>query len=187
MTTEDLEELRRRITLVYIDKGYPNSGAVIPDQAVADGSITMQVIEGRLSEIRIQGTKWFRPSYFRDRIELTAGPPFNMNPLRDRLQVLLQDDRVERLNAELKPGAVPGEAILEVAVQETNPFRAFVEYNNYLNPTVGENQLRGTIAHRNLTGHGDVLNVSFGASAQASPYRGRSLSKPRCIVRDPSE
>jgi len=170
VTTEDLEELRRRITLVYIDKGYPNSGAVIPDQAVADGSITMQVIEGRLSEIRIQGTKWFRPSYFRDRIELTAGPPFNMNPLRDRLQVLLQDDRVERLNAELKPGAVPGEAILEVAVQETNPFRAFVEYNNYLNPTVGENQLRGTIAHRNLTGHGDVLNVSFGASAQASPF-----------------
>ena len=54
-----------------------------------------------------------------------AGPPFNMNPLRDRLQVLLQDDRVERLNAELKPGAVPGEAILEVAVQETNPFRAY--------------------------------------------------------------
>ncbi len=170
VTTEDLEELRRQITLAYIDKGYPIPGRYIPDQAVADGSITMQVIEGRLSDIRIQGTKWFRPSYFRDRIELTAGPPFNMNPLRDRLQVLLQDDRVERLNAELKPGAVPGEAILHVAVQEANPFRAFVEYNNYLNPTVGENQLRGTIAHRNLTGHGDVLSVSFGGSAQASPF-----------------
>ena len=171
VTTEDLEELRRQITLAYINKGYPNSGAVIPDQAVADGTIILQVIEGRLSEVRVQGTKWFRPSYFRDRIELTAGPPFNMNPLRDRLQVLLQDDRVERLNAELKPGAVPGEAILDVAVEETNPFRAFVEYNNYLNPTVGENQLRGTIAHRNLTGHGDVLSASFGASAQASPYK----------------
>jgi hemolysin activation/secretion protein len=171
VTTEDLEELRRQITLAYLDKGYPNSGAVIPDQAVADGTILIQVIEGRLSEVRVQGTTWFRPSYFRDRIELSAGPPFNMNPLRDRLQVLLQDDRVERLNAELKPGAVPGEAILEVAVEETNPFRAFVEYNNYLNPTVGENQLRGTIAHRNLTGHGDVLSASFGASAQASPYK----------------
>jgi hemolysin activation/secretion protein len=171
VTTEDLEELRRQITLAYIDKGYPNSGAVLPDQAVVDGTITMQVVEGRLSDVKIHGTKWFRPSYLRDRIELSAGPPFNMNPLRDRLQLLLQDDRVERLNAELKPGAVPGEAILDVAVQETNPVRAFVEYNNYINPTVGENQLRGTVAHRNFTGRGDVLSMSFGASGQASPAK----------------
>ena len=171
VTTEDLEELRRHITLAYIDKGYPNSGAVLPDQAVVDGMITMQVIEGKLSDIRVQGTKWFRPSYLRDRIELSAGPPFNMNPLRDRLQLLLQDDRLERLNAELKPGAVPGEAVLDVAVQEGNPVRAFVEYNNYINPTVGENQLRGTVAHRNLTGRGDVLSMSFGASGQASPAK----------------
>jgi hemolysin activation/secretion protein len=170
ITTEDLEELRRRITLAYIDKGYPNSGAVIPDQEVVDGRITIQAIEGRLSEIRIQGAKRFRSSYLRDRIELSAGPPFNMNPLRDRLQILLQDDRLERLNAEVKPGVVPGEAILEVEVQEANPFRAYVEYNNYINPTVGENQLRGTVAHRNLTGHGDILTASFGASAQTSPF-----------------
>ena len=171
VTTEDLEDIRRQITLIYVNKGYPNSGAIIPDQAVADQTITLQVIEGQLSDIRVQGTKWFRPSYFKDRIGLSAGPPFNMNPLRDRLQVLLQDDRVERLNAELKPGAALGEAILDVDVQEANPFRAFVEYNNYINPTVGENQLRGTIVHRNLTGHGDVLSVSFGSSAQASPYK----------------
>lgn len=170
ITTEDLEELRRQITLTYIDKGYANSGAVIPDQEVIDGRITIQAIEGRLSEIRIQGTKRFRSSYLRERIELSAGPPFNMNPLRDRLQILLQDERLERLNAEVKPGVVPGEAILEVDVQEANPFRAYVEYNNYINPTVGENQLRGTVAHRNLTGRGDILAVSFGASAQTSPF-----------------
>lgn len=170
VTTEDLEELRRQITLAYINKGYPNSGAVLPDQVVSEGIVTMQVIEGRLSDIRIQGAKNFRPSYLRDRIELSAGPPFNMNPLRDRLQILLQDDRLDRLNAELKPGSVLGEALLDVDVQEANPFRAFVEYNNYINPTVGENQLRGIVAHRNLTGRGDILSLGFGASAQASPF-----------------
>jgi hemolysin activation/secretion protein len=171
VTTEDLEELRRAITLAYVDRGYPNSGAVLPDQEVTDGTITMQVIEGRLSEIKIHGAKRFRPSYFSDRIQLSVGPPFNMNPLRDKLQILLQDDRVERLNAELKPGTALGEAVLDVSVQEANPFRGFVEYNNFINPTVGENQLRGTVAHNNLTGRGDVLSVSFGASAQASPYK----------------
>jgi len=32
VTTEDLEELRRQITLAYIEKGYPNSGALLPDK-----------------------------------------------------------------------------------------------------------------------------------------------------------
>src|SRR5215467_10137981 len=46
ISTEDLEELRRIITLMYVNKGYANSGAVIPDQAVTEGMVTIQVIEG---------------------------------------------------------------------------------------------------------------------------------------------
>jgi len=170
ISTEDLEEVRRLITLMYVNKGYANSGAVIPDQAVTEGMVTIQVIEGKLSDIRIEGNKWFRTSYFRDRIELSTKPPFNMNPLRDRLQILLQDDRLERLNAELKPGAQPGEAILDVAVQEASPFRSYAEYNNYINPSVGENQFRGTVQHRNVTGNGDILSVTFGASVFPNPW-----------------
>jgi hemolysin activation/secretion protein len=169
-STEDLEELRRVITLMYVNKGYANSGAVIPDQAVSEGVVTIQVIEGTLSDIRIQGNKWFRTSYLRDRIELGTQPPFNMNPLRDRLQLLLQDPRLERLNAELKPGLQLGQAELDVIVQEANPFHAYVEYNDYITPTVGENQFLGTVVHDNLTGNGDTLRVTFGASATAFPW-----------------
>ncbi|MEZ4246066.1 MAG: hypothetical protein R3B05_20115 [Nitrospira sp.] len=43
--------------------------------------------------------------------------------------------------------------------------KTFVEYNNYVSPGVGENQLRGSVVHRNLTGNGDVLSLGFGASA----------------------
>src|SRR6516164_6463763 len=34
VTTADLEEIRRQFTLLYINRGYINSGAVIPDQNV---------------------------------------------------------------------------------------------------------------------------------------------------------
>jgi len=78
VSTEDLEELRRLITLMYVNKGYANSGAVIPEQAVTEGVVTIQVIEGQLSEIRIEGNKWFRTSYLRDRIELSTQPPFGL-------------------------------------------------------------------------------------------------------------
>jgi hemolysin activation/secretion protein len=85
VTTDDLEEMRKAVTMAYVTKGYPNSGAILPDQAIIDGMITLQVIEGRLSEIRIEGAKWFRPSYLRNRIERGAGPPLHSALLRDRL------------------------------------------------------------------------------------------------------
>ena len=36
LTTEDLEELRLALTRYYIDRGYVTSGAIIPDQTVAE-------------------------------------------------------------------------------------------------------------------------------------------------------
>lgn len=169
VTTEDLEELRRAITLLYVNKGYATSGAVIPDQAITEGEVTIQVIEGVLSEIRIEGTSWFAKSYVEDRIRMSVGPPFNMNPLRDRLQLLLQDPRLNRLNAELKPGAKPGEGILDVQVQESNPIHAWLEFNNYQTPVVGAERGLATITHQNLTGHGDVANFTYGQSRGVNP------------------
>ncbi|MDR4470546.1 MAG: hypothetical protein MRJ68_19970 [Nitrospira sp.] len=32
VTTDDLEEVRTLVTMAYITKGYPNSGAILPDQ-----------------------------------------------------------------------------------------------------------------------------------------------------------
>ena len=37
LLTEDLERLRLALTLMYINKGYLTSGAIIPDQDVAGG------------------------------------------------------------------------------------------------------------------------------------------------------
>lgn len=170
VTTEELEEVRKMVTMAYVTKGYPNSGAILPDQDLIGGLVTLQVIEGRLSEIRIQGTRWFRPSYLRNRIDLGTGPPLNANMLRHRLQLILQDERLQQVRTELKPGTALGEAILDVNVVEANPMKAFVEYNNHVSAGVGENQLRGTVIHRNLTGNGDVLSMGFGASAQAFPF-----------------
>jgi hemolysin activation/secretion protein len=178
VSTEDLEELRRALTLLYVNKGYANSGAVIPDQAVTEGVITIQIIEGVLGGIHIEGNRWFRSSYLKDRLALGAEPPLNMNPLRDRMQILLQDQRLERLNAELKPGAKPGEAVLDVNVQEANPIKAWTEFNNYQSPVVGAERGLGTIAHQNLTGHGDIAMLTYGQSNGVNPLIETSYTLP---------
>lgn len=169
LTMEDLESLRRTLTLLYVNKGYINSGAVIPDQTVVDGVVTLRIIEGKLTYITVEGNKWFQESFLRNRVALGAGAPVNILPLQDRLQLLQQDQRIERIHAELRPGASPGESELTVRVEEKPPLSLSVAFDNYEAPTVGAERVMVTLAHQNLTGHGDILSFTYGHSDGLHP------------------
>ncbi|HBR51016.1 MAG TPA: ShlB/FhaC/HecB family hemolysin secretion/activation protein [Nitrospira sp.] len=169
LTTEDLERLRLALTLLYVNNGYITSGAVIPDQDVKEGVIQLQIIEGALSRIDVEGTNWFRRSYVSDRILLGAGPPLKMEPLQTRLQFLQQDSRIERINAELRPGDQRGESILNVKVKEHSPWKMWLEFSNHQTPVVGAERGLMTVAHQNVTGHGDPLSITYGGSRGVHP------------------
>ena len=169
LTSEDLEALRVALTKFYIDHGYVTSGAIIPDQAVTEGVIRLQVIEGRLGHIEVEGNYWFRPKYLEERIALGAGPPVNINALQERLLLLQETPGITRLNAELRPGVARGQSVLNVKVAEANPFKAWLEFNNYLSPSVGAERGLVTVQDQNLTGHGDLMSVQYGKSSGVDP------------------
>ncbi|MGF1486771.1 MAG: POTRA domain-containing protein, partial [Prochloraceae cyanobacterium] len=51
----ELIESASRINQLYFDAGYITSGAIVPPQTIRDGIVTIQVIEGSLSEINLTG------------------------------------------------------------------------------------------------------------------------------------
>jgi hemolysin activation/secretion protein len=178
LVTEDLERLRLALTLLYINRGYLTSGAIIPDQEVQAGVVAVHIIEGRLTNINVEGNRWFRSSYIHDRVELGSQAPVLLQPLQDQLQILQQDRRIERINAELRPGDEPGQSVLNVRVQDKQPFHAIMEVNNYQTPLVGEFKGTGTLIDDNLTGHGDPLSLSYGHSSGAFPIVDASYALP---------
>ena len=165
----ELEELRRQLTLLYVNRGYINSGAVIPDQRIADGMVEIRIVEGRLARIEVEGTEHFRESYFRDRIELHAGPPLNMGELEQGLQIRLRDPLVTSINAQLVPGERPGEAVLKTKIAEAPRYDLGASLDNKLSPSLGEAQLGLHGALRNLYGGGDVLTADI-SGAEGIPY-----------------
>src|SRR5215468_4428486 len=169
LTSEDLETIRVALTLLYVNSGYVNSGAILPDQKITEGVVTYQIIEGALNAVDVEGNRWFRDSYFQKRFLLDAGPPLNVNALQRRLQLLLEDSRIQRLNAELKPGLKPGEGILDVRVEDRAPYRLLTEYNNYQSPAVGENRGLVSLWYDNVTGNGDVFFGQYGRSSGLNP------------------
>jgi hemolysin activation/secretion protein len=177
-TAEDLEALRVALTRLYINRGYVNSGAILPDQTVAQGVITYQIIEGKLSDTQIHGNRWLRAEYYRDRVALSTRPPLNVDKLQERLQLLLEDSRIERLNAELKPGASPADAVLDLRVEEQLPLRVGLDFDNYQAPSVGAQRGVVTLEHLSLTGHADPLALSYGRSRGLNPLLDFGYSIP---------
>ena len=160
----DLEEIRRRFTLLYIDRGFINSGATIPDQNVDNGIVTFRFVEGRVTDIEVTGTEHFDPEFFRSRLARAATSPFNVENMQQEQQVLLQDPLVKRLNIELQPGLVPGEARLNADVLEGPRYSLGTAIADDQSPTVGSvrGQITGTMA--NILGYGDLLAAQYGRS-----------------------
>jgi hemolysin activation/secretion protein len=169
VSSEDLESLRLALTRLYADRGYVNSGAILPDQTVADGVITYAIVEGTLTAIEVDGTRWFRPAWFERRLARGAGAPLDVNALQRELQLLLEDPRVARLSARVNPGVRPGEATLEVQVEERPPYRLWIDVNNHQSPSIGAERGIVNVEHQNLTGNADVLTLRYGRSTGLDP------------------
>ena len=178
VTTEEFERLRVELTMLYINRGYVTSGAVIPDQDVTGGDVTIQIVEGTLGKIDIQGNTVLRKSYYESRIARGVDVPVNIERIQERFQLLQQDARIQRINAELKPGVQRGESELAVSVTENRPLKAWLEFNNFQSPVVGSERGVATIQHQSLTGHGDTLNFTVGGSRGVHPLIDASYSIP---------
>ena len=136
VTSAELEQARQELTLLYVNAGYINSGALLEDQDLKDGIVNFTLVEGRLTEIKIEGNWWFRPWWLRNALRRGAGRPLNMKALKQALELLRQDPNIRQINAELRPGGKPGESMLDFKVKENQPFRLSMEVSNRRPPSV---------------------------------------------------
>ncbi len=167
ITAEELQEARAKLTQHYIQQGYINSGAVIPDQEVRDGVVTMRIVEGRLTAVELRSADPEKPlrlkeSYVRGRLGLNADAPLNIKKLQEHLQILQQNPLIKRFDAELGPGLKSGEAFLNLELEENRPLEYGISLNNHRSPSVGAYRLEADARHRNLTGYGDSLYARYG-------------------------
>ena len=164
ITSEELLDAKEAITAYYRERGYVTSGAVIPDQAVEDGVVRIRVVEGVLTDVRVEGTQWFRPGYFRDRLLRAGRAPVDAARLERVLQRFQRNARVERIRARLAPGARRGESILLLEVQETRRAAMSLVAANDEPPGIGAESGRIGFDFPNLIGYDDIASVTFTAT-----------------------
>lgn len=169
ITLSDLFNLRSQITQLYIDKGYITSGAFIPNGQFLEGTIQVQVIEGNIEEVQINGLSRLREGYVESRLS-GAATPLNQQSLRESLQLLQLDPNIQTVNAELTAGSKPGESLLVLDLDEPNPFNIFTSTDNYRSPSIGSAGGNLSASYRNLLGIGDVVSATYGLTEGLNLY-----------------
>jgi hemolysin activation/secretion protein len=164
LSTEELILARDAVTRHYIAEGYVNSGAVLPDQTVEDGVIELEIVEGRLGEVVVEGLESLDPSFVEDRLRLSAGVPLDVDLLRERIQLLLGDPAIQRINARLGPSREPGVSRLELEVLETPRYRSDLRLSNDRSPAIGAEGGELAVTFGNLLGRSDPLRLELEVS-----------------------
>ena len=161
ITFSDLLEVETVLTKLYVDRGYINSGAVIPLQTIREGVVKVKIVEGILDEIDVNVNGRLNEDYVRSRLARAAGKPFNVKKLQEALQLLQLDPLVENLNAELSVGVSRDRWLLDVEVNQANAFNPVIFANNSRTPSVGSFQRGVKLNHDNLLGFGDRFSTIY--------------------------
>jgi hemolysin activation/secretion protein len=164
VTFDRLQAAKNAIERLYLDRQYLTSGAYIPtgQRLAIDGAVVrIQIIEGKLEDIQVTGTKRLNPEYIRSRLVLATSQPLNNERLIEGLRLLQQDPLIGSIAAELSSGIQPGTNLLEIKVTENPTFTSEIATNNHRPPSIGSWQRRGQISEANLTGWGDRVILAY--------------------------
>ncbi|MBC5796874.1 ShlB/FhaC/HecB family hemolysin secretion/activation protein [Sphaerospermopsis sp. LEGE 00249] len=161
VSLEELTKVADAITQFYLDRGYLTSRAILANSTITDGVVKIQIIEGGLEKIEVEGTKHIHPNYVRSRVALGIKKPLSTADIENQLRLLRIDPLFSKVEGILRAGTKLGESILVVRVTEANPLQASLNVDNYSPPSVGSERFGINTVYRNLTGWGDELAASY--------------------------
>ncbi|MBP6902080.1 MAG: ShlB/FhaC/HecB family hemolysin secretion/activation protein [Burkholderiaceae bacterium] len=160
----ELQRAAEAVQALYAAAGWGAVVVYLPPQPVKDGTVTLQVLEGRLGRIGVQGAK--RLSADRVRAALPALKSGQTPALRriDRELQLANENPGRQLGVLLGPGAAPGEVEATVKVEEAAAMRWNLGLDNTGNERTGDWRVSLGWQHSDLSGADDVLSLQFQTS-----------------------
>jgi hemolysin activation/secretion protein len=155
-----LQQLANKITDLYRTKGFIVAHAFIPVQTVEDGIVTIQVLEGVLGRILVEGNKKYKPEMLAQPFGSMLGKPLVGDDVESALIRLTDYPGLTSFGV-FQPGQQVGDSDLVLKVQEEKPFDLLVSLDNGGNRFTGEYIARVDMGINNMFGQADRLDLSY--------------------------
>ena len=164
-TEADVEGARAALQKAFEDAGYIAVAVYIPEQSVEGGILQLEVQPQVIGQVLVEGGS--DPDAIRAMApSLTPGQTPNL-PEFQRDVVALNQNPNRRVTPELRAGTAPGSLDVVLAVEETTPWKASIEANNYSSAATSEYRVSASVRHDDVWGRGDSASLSF----QTAPER----------------
>jgi hemolysin activation/secretion protein len=153
ITLADIYRLVERLTAEYRNDGYVLSQVFVPVQTVEEGAVRLQVVEGYVANVRVEGGS----AAVRERAEryaekIRASRPLTMAAL-ERYVLLVNDLPGVSAHAVLAPSAVPGASDLILQVSN-EPLFADLSGDNRGGHAQGPGRAQADVGVNSITGVG---------------------------------
>lgn len=165
VTFNDLQVLCYEITSYYREKGFLFSRAVVPQQEIQDGKLTLQMIEANLAEVIFDNKSQVKNDFVNKFLtKVKAQQSIKDKPLTRSL-LLLQDIPGVKVDSSIQAGKSLGQSDLQLALTP-QALKHRIGINNFGSSLTHRERVNATLNFANLAGHGDVLRVSLNTSGE---------------------
>lgn len=156
----ELRDLERRLTQLYIERGFVTSGVLLARRAGVEGEVVFTAVEGTVAQVRFRAPpRYASPEWLTSLLVPRPEEAPRLSELQERMAALRESGVVERINAELLPLGDLGASELVVTVEERRPWSAQLRYDNHHSPVVGARRPSLWVEHRNPSGWGDRFDA----------------------------
>ena len=165
LSLTQLQEAAWVIVQTYRKAGWL-AHAIVPQQEIEGGVVSLRVIEARLGRVHIDFPKGQLP---RERIQamanvqLALGQPLNLQQV-DRLLLLLDDMPGVVATASFAEGTQAGTTDVRLVLGQDKPLNANVMADNFGSISTGRERLSASLSLNNPAGRGDALQLQAVAS-----------------------
>jgi len=139
-----LQEVAKKVAAYYDEHGYILAQAFIPAQKVADGVVIVQVLEGRLAKVKVEGNKKYPASTLIRPFKPLVGAPVDKDSIESALLTLTNYPGLTAFGV-LGAGSEVGTTDLTLRVQSEERFRLETVIDNYGTQYAGEYRAQLTL------------------------------------------
>jgi hemolysin activation/secretion protein len=161
------------INLALVQNGYVNSGILI--EPGSDTILNLRLVAGHLVEEKPgdegivviwkgKSGNGLESGYIRNRMASAQDVPLNLTAIESDFRLLADDPAIRSVNADLRPGARPGEATLAVTVDPQSRGDLYISFANNRSPSVGGERFGVGGYLRSLIRPGDTVSAEYGTT-----------------------
>lgn len=159
---DQLQDVARDVTVAYREAGFVVATAYVPVQTVgADGLVRLEVLEGRVGRVLVEGNRRVRTSAIAAPARRLEGRSLHRDEV-DTALLTMRDLPGVGTSVVLQPGQAQGETdIVITATEEARPYSVSLGASNHGTELTGRYRGQIGLTYRNALGLGDVLSAGY--------------------------